>query len=55
MSIIIHEAVSKKIAEISLFFEKLNINKDELDGLYDKYVVSNRARKRNYGAKKLRD
>lgn len=55
MSIIIHEAVSKKIAEISLFFEKLNINKDELDTLYDKYVITNRARKRNYGAKKLRD
>lgn len=55
MSIIIHEAVSKKIAEISLFFEKLNINKDELEILYDKYVITNRARKRNYGAKKLRD
>lgn len=55
MSIIMHEAISKKIAEISLFFEKLNINKEELNILYDKYVVSNRAKKRNYGAKKLRD
>lgn len=41
--------------EVSLFFEKLNINKEELNILYDKYVVSNRAKKRNYGAKKLRD
>lgn len=55
MSIIIHEGLSKKIAEISLFFENLNINKEELEILYDKYVISNRARKRNYGAKKLRD
>lgn len=55
MSIIMHEAISKKIAEISLFFEKLNINKEELNILYDKYVVSNRAKKRNYGAKKFRD
>lgn len=55
MSIIIHEGLSKKIAEISLFFEKLNINKEILKSLYDKYVISNRARKRNYGAKKLRD
>lgn len=55
MSIIIHEGLSKKIAEISLFSENLNINKEELEILYDKYVISNRARKRNYGAKKLRD
>ena len=55
MSIIIHEGLSQKIAEISLFFENLNINKEELEILYDKYVISNRARKRNYGAKKLRD
>jgi hypothetical protein len=55
MSIIIHEGLSKKIAEISLFFENLNINKEELEILYDKYMISNRARKRNYGAKKLRD
>ena len=55
MSIIIHEVLSKKIAEISLFFENLNINKEELEILYDKYMISNRARKRNYGAKKLRD
>ena len=55
MSIIIHEGLSKKIAEISLFFENLNINKEELEILYNKYVISNRARKRNYGAKKLRD
>lgn len=55
MSIIIHEGLSKKIAEISLFFENLNINKEELEILYDKYVISNRARKRNYEAKKLRD
>lgn len=55
MSIIIHEGLSKKIAEISLFFENLNINKEELEILYDKYVISNRARKRNYGAKKFRD
>ena len=55
MSIIIHEGLSKKIAEISLFFENLNINKEELEILYDKYMISNRARKRNYGVKKLRD
>lgn len=55
MSIIIHEGLSKKIAEISLFFENLNINKEELEILYNKYVISNRARKRNYGAKKFRD
>ena len=41
MSIIIHEGLSKKIAEISLFFENLNINKEELEILYDKYVISN--------------